>query len=78
MIKEPTSSALAYRLKNNITEEQNVLVFDLGRGTFDVFILKVSEDACEVISTKSDTHLGGGDFDNELMEFCIQGFKKKK
>ena len=76
MINEPTSAALAYRLKNNIIEEQKVLVFDLGGGTFDVSILIISEEACEVKATKGDTHLGGGDFDNELMEYCIQEFKK--
>ena len=75
MINEPTSAALAYRLFNKVEEDKNVLVFDLGGGTFDVSIVSVGEDACEVISTRGDTHLGGGDFDNELMNYCIQEFK---
>ena len=75
MINEPTSAALAYRLFNKVEEDKNVLVFDLGGGTFDVSIVSVGEDVCEVISTRGDTHLGGGDFDNELMNYCIQEFK---
>ena len=75
MINEPTSAALAYRLFNKVEEDKNVLVFDLGGGTFDVSIVSVGEDACEVISTRGDTHLGGGDFDNELINYCIQEFK---
>ena len=75
MINEPTSAALAYRLFNEVKEDKIALVFDLGGGTFDVSIVNVGEDACEVISTRGDTHLGGGDFDNELMNYCIQEFK---
>ena len=75
MINEPTSAALAYRLFNEVKEDKIALVFDLGGGTFDVSIVSVGEDACEVISTRGDTHLGGGDFDNELMNYCIQEFK---
>ena len=75
MINEPTSAALAYRLFNEVKEDKIALVFDLGGGTFDVSIVSVGEDVCEVISTRGDTHLGGGDFDNELMNYCIQEFK---
>ena len=75
MINEPTSAALAYRLFNEVKEDKIALVFDLGGGTFDVSIVSVGEDACEVISTRGDTHLCGGDFDNELMNYCIQEFK---
>ena len=78
IINEPTAAAIAYQMKNEIKDDKKVLVFDLGGGTFDVSIVKLSEDACEVISTRGDTYFGGEDFDNELLDYCIEEFKKKE
>ena len=78
IINEPTAAAIAYQMKHEVKDDKKVLVFDLGGGTFDVSIVKLSEDACEVISTRGDTYLGGEDFDNELVDYCIEEFKKKK
>lgn len=78
IINEPTAAAIAYGLDNkDKTEEQNVLIFDLGGGTFDVSLLTIDEDVFEVLATAGDTHLGGEDFDNRLVDFCIKDFKKK-
>jgi len=76
IINEPTAAAVAYGLNHRNDEEKNILVFDLGGGTFDVSILNVSEDTLEVKSTSGNTHLGGEDFDNKIMEYCIEEFKK--
>lgn len=78
IINEPTAAALAYGLDKNLTGEKNVLIFDLGGGTFDVSILTVSEGSLfEVRSTAGDTHLGGEDFDNRLVNHFIEEFKRK-
>jgi len=79
IINEPTAAAIAYGLdkKNASEEEKNVLIFDLGGGTFDVSLLTIDEDVFQVLATAGDTHLGGEDFDNKLVDFCIQDFKKK-
>merc|ERR1719166_385672 len=78
IINEPTAAAIAYGLDNaGETEEKNVLIFDLGGGTFDVSLLTIDEGIFQVLATAGDTHLGGEDFDNKLVEFCIQDFKKK-
>ncbi|ELU07405.1 hypothetical protein CAPTEDRAFT_155585 [Capitella teleta] len=78
IINEPTAAALAYGLDKNLTGEKNVLIFDLGGGTFDVSILTISEGSLfEVRSTAGDTHLGGEDFDNRLVNHCVQEFKRK-
>merc|ERR1719461_2371585 len=78
IINEPTAAAIAYGLDNaDEVEEKNVLIFDLGGGTFDVSLLTIDEDIFQVLATAGDTHLGGEDFDNRLVEFCIQDFKKK-
>merc|ERR1719471_1516738 len=78
IINEPTAAAIAYGLDNaGETEEKNVLIFDLGGGTFDVSLLTIDEGIFQVLATAGDTHLGGEDFDNRLVEFCIQDFKKK-
>jgi len=78
IINEPTAAAIAYGLDNaEETEEKNVLIFDLGGGTFDVSLLTIDEGIFQVLATAGDTHLGGEDFDNRLVEFCIQDFKKK-
>ena len=73
IINEPTAAALAYGLDKNLSGEKNVLIFDLGGGTFDVSVLTIDEGSMfEVKSTAGDTHLGGEDFDNLLVEYCIQ------
>merc|ERR1719228_2378915 len=78
IINEPTAAAIAYGLDNaDETEEKNILIFDLGGGTFDVSLLTIDQGIFEVLATAGDTHLGGEDFDNRLVEFCTQDFKKK-
>ncbi len=71
---EPTAAAIAYGLdkKDNSDKEQNVLIFDLGGGTFDVSLLTIEEGIFEVRSTAGDTHLGGEDFDNRLVNHFTQ------
>lgn len=75
IINEPTAAALAYGLDKNIN--QTILVYDLGGGTFDVSVLEVSEGVFEVKSTSGDTHLGGDDFDNAIMEHLASEFLKE-
>ena len=77
MISEPTAAALAYGLDNKYSAETNTLVYDLGGGTFDVSILRISAGNFNVKSTSGDTHLGGEDFDNLLVEHFIEDFKKR-
>lgn len=78
IINEPTAAALAYGLDKNLTGERNVLIFDLGGGTFDVSILTIDEGSIfEVRATAGDTHLGGEDFDNRLVSHFVQEFKRK-
>ena len=79
IINEPTAAAIAYGLegKSKGSGEQNVLIFDLGGGTFDVSLLTIDEGIFEVKATAGDTHLGGEDFDNILVEYCLEDFKKK-
>lgn len=78
IINEPTAAALAYGLDKNLKGERNVLIFDLGGGTFDVSILTIDEGSLfEVKSTAGDTHLGGEDFDSRLVNFLADEFKKK-
>ena len=74
VINEPTAAALAYGLDKNKEnkEERNVLIFDLGGGTFDVSLLTIEEGIFEVRATAGDTHLGGEDFDNRLVNFFVQ------
>ncbi|MDT8306115.1 MAG: molecular chaperone DnaK [Anaerolineae bacterium] len=74
IINEPTAAALAYGLDKK--EDQTILVFDLGGGTFDVSILDVGEGVVEVMSTSGDTHLGGDDWDERIVRWMIQEFKK--
>ena len=76
IINEPTAAAIAYGLDKK-GKEQNILVFDLGGGTFDVSILTIDNGVFEVISTNGDTHLGGEDFDQRIMEYFIKLIKKK-
>merc|ERR1719472_548098 len=77
IINEPTAAAIAYGLGKKDTGEQNVLIFDLGGGTFDVSLLTIEDGIFEVKATAGDTHLGGEDFDNRIVDFCIQDFKRK-
>ncbi|KAF6069523.1 Heat shock protein SSA4 [Candida albicans] len=78
IINEPTAAAIAYGLdKKGSRGEHNVLIFDLGGGTFDVSLLAIDEGIFEVKATAGDTHLGGEDFDNRLVNFFIQEFKRK-
>ena len=76
IINEPTAAAIAYGLDNKSTE-QNVLIFDLGGGTFDVSLLNIDDGIFEVRATAGDTHLGGEDFDNLLMQHFMVEFKRK-
>jgi len=77
IINEPTAAAIAYGLDKKSKEEKNVLIFDLGGGTFDVSLLTIEEGIFEVKATNGHTHLGGEDFDSRLVEYCISEFKKK-
>ena len=77
IINEPTSAAIAYGLDKESKSERNVLIFDLGGGTFDVSLLSIDEGIFEVKATAGDTHLGGSDFDNLITQYFINEFKKK-
>ena len=73
IINEPTAAALAYGLDNE--KEQKILVYDLGGGTFDVSIIEIGDGVIEVLATNGDTHLGGDDFDNKLINWMVGEFK---
>eukprot|EP00794_Sanderia_malayensis_P002996 gene2996-3454_t len=73
----PTAAAIAYGLDKTCTKEKNVLIFDLGGGTFDVSILSIDNGVFEVKSTGGDTHLGGEDFDNRVVDHFVKEFKRK-
>jgi molecular chaperone DnaK (HSP70) len=77
IINEPTAAAIAYGLDKKVAGERNVLIFDLGGGTFDVSLLTIEEGIFEVKATAGDTHLGGEDFDNRLVNHFVQEFKRK-
>ena len=78
IINEPTAAALAYGLDKNLSGEKNVLIFDLGGGTFDVSVLTIDEGSLfEVRSTAGNTHLGGEDFDNRVVDHFAEEFKRK-
>jgi len=77
IINEPTAAAIAYGLDKKVGTERNVLIFDLGGGTFDVSILTIDDGIFEVKSTAGDTHLGGEDFDNRMVNHHINEFKRK-
>jgi len=77
IINEPTAAAIAYGLDKKVGGERNVLIFDLGGGTFDVSILTIEDGIFEVKSTAGDTHLGGEDFDNRMVNHFILEFKRK-
>jgi len=77
IINEPTAAAIAYGLNKGAVGEHNVLIFDLGGGTFDVSLLTLDDGVFEVKATAGDTHLGGEDFDNRLVDYCVTEFKRK-
>ena len=76
IINEPTAAALAYGIDKNSDKEQTILVFDLGGGTFDVSVLSLADGTYEVLSTAGNNKLGGDDFDNRLVNYLLQEFKK--
>ena len=77
IINEPTAAAIAYGLDKKTGGERNVLIFDLGGGTFDVSVLTIEDGIFEVKSTNDDIHLGGEDFDNRMVNFFVKKFKKQ-
>jgi heat shock protein 5 len=77
IINEPTAAAIAYGLNDKSSGEKNILVFDLGGGTFDVSLLTIADGVFEVVATNGDTHLGGEDFDQRVIEYFVKVFKKK-
>ncbi|XP_065213347.1 heat shock 70 kDa protein cognate 4-like [Planococcus citri] len=77
IINEPTAAAIAYGLEEKNSDAQNVLIFDLGGGTFDVSILALQNGVFEVKSTAGDTHLGGEDFDNRMINYFVEEIKRK-
>ncbi len=76
IINEPTAAALAYGLDNE--KEQKIMVYDLGGGTFDVSIIDIGDGVIEVMATNGDTHLGGDDFDNKVIDWMVSEFKKQE
>ncbi|MED7641651.1 UNVERIFIED_CONTAM: molecular chaperone DnaK, partial [Lactobacillus acidophilus] len=74
IINEPTAAALAYGL-DKTDKDEKILVYDLGGGTFDVSILELGDGVFEVLSTNGDTHLGGDDFDQKIIDWLVDGFK---
>merc|ERR1712078_903385 len=76
ILNEPTAASLAYGLDKK--ENETILVFDLGGGTFDVSVLEVGDGVFEVLSTSGDTKLGGDDFDKAIVDFLLEGFRKEE
>ena len=76
IINEPTAAAIAYGLNKKGGESQ-IIVYDLGGGTFDVSLLSIDDGVFEVLATAGDTHLGGEDFDNRVIDYLIKSYKKK-
>jgi len=77
IINEPTAAAIAYGFDKKITNKKNILVFDLGGGTFDVSIMKIESGEFKVIAIGGDTHLGGCDFDNRLLDHLVEYYRTK-
>lgn len=77
IINEPTAAAIAYGLEKKTNGEKNVLIFDCGGGTHDLSVLTLDDGVFEVKATAGDTHLGGEDFDNSVVDWCVAEFKKK-
>lgn len=76
IINEPTSAALAYGLDNG--QAQKILVYDLGGGTFDVSIIEIGDHVIEVLATSGDNHLGGDDFDERIVQYLVEQFKRRR
>ncbi len=76
IINEPTAAALAYGLDSDSDKEQKIMVYDLGGGTFDVSIIEIADGVIAVMSTNGDTHLGGDDFDDKIIQWMLSEFKK--
>merc|ERR1719414_2221403 len=76
IVNEPTAASLAYGLEKK--DNETIMVFDLGGGTFDVSILEVGDGVCEVLSTNGDTHLGGDDFDKKIVDWLAEEFQKSE
>ncbi|MEF9959028.1 MAG: Hsp70 family protein, partial [Niameybacter sp.] len=76
IINEPTAAALAYGLENE--QEQKIMVYDLGGGTFDVSIIEIGDGVIEVLATSGDNHLGGDDFDQRIINYLVEEFKKQE
>lgn len=77
IVNEPTAAAIAYGLDRSGEKETNILVFDMGGGTFDVSVLAIQDSVFEVKATAGDPHLGGEDFDNRILSHCIADFRRK-
>lgn len=77
IINEPTAAAIAYGLDKKADGESQIIVYDLGGGTFDVSLLSIDDGVFEVLATAGDTHLGGEDFDNRVMDYLSKQYKKK-
>jgi endoplasmic reticulum chaperone BiP len=77
IINEPTAAAIAYDLDKKSKSESWIIVYDLGGGTFDVSLLSIVDGVFEVLATAGDTHLGGEDFDNRVIEYFVEQYKKK-
>ncbi|CAN0495111.1 unnamed protein product, partial [Scytosiphon promiscuus] len=75
IINEPTAAALAYGVDKMSSDEKNILVYDLGGGTFDVSMLTIDGGVFEVLATNGDTHLGGEDFDQRVMQYFMKNVK---
>ena len=77
IINEPTAAAIAYGLDNKCEQERNIIIYDVGGGTLDVTLLSIDDGIFEVKATHGDSHCGGEDFDNNMVEFFVQEFKRK-
>merc|ERR1712151_212750 len=77
IINEPTAAAIAYGLDKKGSGERNILIYDMGGGTFDVSLLTIEDGIFEVKATAGDTHLGGEDFDNRIVDLCVEDFTRK-
>jgi heat shock protein 5 len=77
IVNEPTAAAIAYGLDRTGKSESQIIVYDLGGGTFDVSLLSIEDGVFEVLATAGDTHLGGEDFDNRVIDHFVKEYKKK-
>ena len=78
IINEPTAAAIAYGLDKKSDKEKNILIYDLGGGTFDVSILTIEDGIFEVKATAGDTHLGGDNFDEKIIQWIVKEFEKEE